>query len=225
MDKKNQGNLEERYYAVRDQIAKLSQELNRRITLVAVSKTKSVEEIEAVYRLGQRDFGENYVQELLEKAEAFSDRGISDIRWHFIGHLQRNKVKPLVQVVAFVHSVDSVKLANEIGKRAETPIPILLEVNIDGEASKAGFHPAGLREAAQEVASISNIQLLGLMCIPKPAVDDKKSSFLRLAELKDQLGPLTQGLLSMGMSDDFESAIECGSDFVRVGSKIFGPRA
>lgn len=192
------------------------------VTLVAVSKTHPFEKIKTLYDLGHRDFGENYVQELLSKAEAARAIGITDIRWHMIGHLQTNKVKQVLPVVFLIHTVDSIKLAQEIQKRATRQIPILLEINIDREETKSGFQPDGVNEAVKEISQFQNISLRGLMCIPQPSRHG--DSFRRLKELETTLRPYTQGVLSMGMSEDFESAIQAGSTHVRVGSAIFGAR-
>jgi len=192
------------------------------VTLIAVSKTHPFEQIKTLYDLGHRDFGENYVQELLSKAEAARELGMTDIRWHMIGHLQSNKVKLILPIAFCIHTVDSIKLAQEIQKRAVQPVSILLEVNIDHEETKSGFMPEEVNGAAKEISQLPNISLKGLMCIPQPS--HHGDSFHRLKELEKSLHPLTQGALSMGMSDDFKSAIQSGSTHVRIGSAIFGTR-
>lgn len=197
------------------------------VTLIAVSKTRSADDVEALYRMGQRDFGENYVQELLEKATALKERGYKDIRWHFIGHLQTNKVKSLLPIVYAIQSVDSVKLAEEISKRAgPRKIPCYLNVNIDCEESKSGFAPQDVAEAARAISALPGIDLLGLMCIPAPRSngEDRKIPFAALRELEKSCRPHTKGALSMGMSDDFEAALKEGSTAVRIGTLIFGSR-
>lgn len=196
-------------------------------TLIAVSKTKSADDVEALYRLGQRDFGENYVQELLEKAASLEERGCNAIRWHFIGHLQTNKVKSLIPIIHSIHSVDSLKLAEEISKRAGSrKIPCYLSVNIDQEESKSGFAPEQVPEAARSISTLPGIDLLGLMCIPAPRSnpEDQRIPFAALRELEKSCRPHTQGALSMGMSDDFEAALQEGSTSVRIGTLIFGSR-
>lgn len=194
------------------------------ITLIAVTKMHPFETVEALYKLGQRDFGENYVQELLEKAALASAQGLNEIRWHFIGHLQSNKVKSLLPVVHAIHSVDSAKLAQEISKRADRKIPVFLEINVDEEASKSGAKPAEILPLFRAVRELPNLEVRGFMCIPEPG-DNKKTrlSFRKLRELAAQMiGAKAQ--CSMGMSDDFEIAIEEGTRFVRVGTALVGPR-
>jgi pyridoxal phosphate enzyme (YggS family) len=192
------------------------------VSLVAVSKNQPFEKIKSLYDLGHRDFGENYVQELLTKAQTAKNIGLEDIRWHFIGHLQSNKVKLAVQWITMIHSVDSLKLAQEISKRALQPIPILLEVNLDDEPTKSGFNISELTASAHEIAQMHNLILGGLMCIPNPAAT--QDPFKRLAELEKSLRPLTQGLLSMGMSGDFDRAIAAGATHIRIGTALFGAR-
>jgi pyridoxal phosphate enzyme (YggS family) len=210
--------LAERFHRIRARIPSS-------VTLVAVSKTKSADDVEALYRLGQRDFGENYVQELLSKASELQARGCNDIRWHFIGHLQTNKVKSLIPIIHAIHSVDSLRLAEEISKRAAPrKIPCFLEINIDTEPSKSGFPPEDAPDASTQIAGLPGIDLRGLMCIPAPTAEDPRIPFGRLRELEKSCRPSTSGQLSMGMSDDFEIAIAEGSTAVRIGSLIFGPR-
>jgi pyridoxal phosphate enzyme (YggS family) len=197
------------------------------VTLIAVSKTKSADDVEALYRLGHRDFGENYVQELLEKATVLEERGCNDIRWHFIGHLQTNKVKSLIPIIHTIHSIDSLKLAEEISKRAGSrKIPCYLNVNIDGEESKSGFAPGEVLEAARAVSALPGIDLMGLMCIPAPRAnpEERRAPFAALRELEKSCHPHTNGALSMGMSEDFELAIEEGSTALRIGTLLFGAR-
>jgi pyridoxal phosphate enzyme (YggS family) len=196
------------------------------VTLIAVSKTQSADAVEALHRQGQRDFGENYVQELLEKSRELEARGCTGIRWHFIGHLQTNKVKALLPVVYAIHSVDSLKLANEISKRSERKIRCFLNVNIDREASKSGFTPEETLACAGRVAGLPNIDLRGLMCIPAPreSADAIRPAFSALRELEKSCRPHTQGELSMGMSDDFEIAVSEGATSIRIGTRLFGWR-
>lgn len=194
--------------------------------LIAVSKTHSFEEIRPLYEAGQRDFGENYVQELQLKAEAARIAGFSEIRWHFIGHLQTNKVKALLPHIYAIHGVDSLKLAIEISKRAERIIPIFLEVNIDAEESKSGIQISELRKVAEVVATLPHLKVLGLMGIPDPdRPDGARAAFAHLSALEKELRPLTHGELSMGMTSDFRDAIREGATWVRVGTAIFGERS
>jgi len=205
----------------------------RPVELLAVSKGQTVEAIEKLYALGQCDFGENYVQELLEKAQALKDRGCTGIRWHFIGHLQTNKVKQLVPWVNVVHSVDSERLALELAKRwsqaGRSPemLPIFIEVNIDEQESKSGVLPPEVPALAERIARIPEIELQGLMCIPDPEVEGGvRAAFDRLKALEAQCQAHgSRGKLSMGMSTDFEEAIRAGATHVRIGTLLFGPRA
>jgi pyridoxal phosphate enzyme (YggS family) len=193
------------------------------VRLIAVSKTKPASAIREAYAAGQRDFGENYAQELRDKAAELSD--LPGIRWHFIGHLQRNKVKYTTHARSFrIHAVDSVKLGTEIAKRGPGT-GVLVEVNVAGEASKSGVPYAEALDLCAALHALDGVELCGLMCIP-PADDQADRWFARMAEL--QARGLAQGLpvseLSMGMSGDFEQAIAHGASWVRVGTAIFGAR-
>ena len=207
---------------MKDAIEEIKKEIGD-ITLVAVSKTKSNEDIMKAYNLGIRDFGENYVQELVKKMDSLP----SDIKWHMIGHLQTNKVKDLVKRnIYLIESVDSIKLANIINKEAiknNKTINILVEVNIASDINKTGCPLEELDNLITEVLELSNINLLGLMCIAPNTEDTKKvrKSFQHMKELKDKYN---LELLSMGMSNDYKIAIEEGSNIVRIGTKIFGSR-
>ena len=190
--------------------------------LIAVSKTRTIEEILEAYNVGIRDFGENHVQELIKKRELLP----KDIRWHMIGHLQTNKVKDLLKdSIYLIHSVDSIKLAKEINKRSSIKQDILLEVNIGEEESKYGFKPSfdELKKVLDEIKDLNNINVVGLMCVA-PNTDkpiDNKKYFDKLRILNEKLG---LKVLSMGMSNDYDVAIKCGSTYIRVGTKIFGKR-
>ena len=204
------------------------------VRLLAVSKTHPVDRIEELYRLGQRDFGENYAQELAEKAAELRARGCQEIRWHFIGHLQTNKAKLITPWVWAVHSVDSEKLANELAKRWRTSgqtgrLKIFLEVNLDGEVSKAGLSPSDALMLAAKLQSspevLESLELSGLMAIPSPTAHTDPSVPLReLRMLAERLPPEWSRGLSMGMSADFEPAIREGSHWIRVGTALFGAR-
>lgn len=220
--------IQERYHSIRSQVEKAGSDSTRPITLIAVSKFQSVDAIKTLVQLGHRDFGENYVQELLEKDKILKESGIHDIRWHFIGHLQRNKVKALVPVVHSIHAVDSIELAQEISKRwrsqkLDHPIRIFLEVNLHGEASKSGFSPASVQSGASAISQLEGVELTGLMCIPDP-VRDPKSSFAELRDLEKTCQPHTHGELSMGMSSDYLIALEQGATHIRIGTSLFGER-
>jgi len=207
----------------------LIKELGGKITLVAVSKTKPVEDILELYNLGHRDFGENYVQELAEKAESLP----KDIRWHFIGHLQSNKVKFIAPFVYLIHGVDSLKLLKEINKQAEKNnrvIDCLLQVHIAMEETKFGFDEQELEDLFNNLAieSFNNIKVRGLMGMASFTDDMNKvrNEFRRLKSIYNKLSTFNFQLstLSMGMSSDYKIAIEEGSNMVRVGSLIFGER-
>ncbi len=223
--------LKERYFQLKTQIAETVEKTGRSSapTLIAVSKFQSAESIEALYHLGHRDFGENYVQELLEKDQKLKERGLTDIRWHFIGHLQRNKVKVLVPIVDTIHTVDSLSLASEVAKRWKAlgtgdKLKIFLEVNLHSETSKAGFEPKNLLQTLQPITYFNELMILGLMCIPDPK-EDARQSFTGLRALEHTCHPFTHSQLSMGMSGDYVIAIEEGSTHIRVGTSLFGPRS
>jgi PLP dependent protein len=191
------------------------------VTLIAVSKTQPAEAIREAYAAGQRDFGENYVQEWRDKAAALAD--LADLRWHFIGSLQTNKVKYLAGRVALVHTVDREELGREIAKRWEkvgARARVLVEVNLGGEASKGGCAPEGVPALVAALRAMPALDVAGLTCIPPPE-DDPRPHFRALRSLRDRLG-LRE--LSMGMSGDYPVAIEEGATIVRVGTAIFGER-
>ncbi|HZT44173.1 MAG TPA: YggS family pyridoxal phosphate-dependent enzyme [Chthonomonadaceae bacterium] len=199
------------------------------ITLVAVTKTVEPARIAEAYAAGIRDFGENYMQEALRKIGTPPLDG-PDVRWHFIGHLQRNKVKEAVGRFALVESVDSVALAQEIGRRAEQAgrvVEILLEVNLASAATRYGFAPEAVAAAAAECALLAGVRMRGLMGMAPYAPDPEAARpyFRQLHALFLQLPPATQQILSMGMSGDFEVAIEEGATQIRIGSALFGPRS
>jgi len=196
-----------------------------KITLIAVSKTKPVEDILELYDLGHRDFGENYVQELVEKAERLP----KDIRWHFIGHLQSNKVKLITPFIYLIHGVDSLKLLKEIDKQAEKSkrhIDCLLQVHIAQEETKFGFDENEL--FALEIGQFVNVKIKGLMGMASLSeyVNKIRTEFKHLKTIYKKLSTLTPQLsiLSMGMSADYKIAIEEGSNMVRIGSLLFGER-
>ena len=216
---------------VRTRIARAAEQAGRdprAIRLVAVSKTVAAEQIRQAYAAGQRDFGENYVQELANKALALAD--LSDLNWHMIGHLQRNKAQKVIQIAHTIHSLDSARLAEELGRRAtalNTRIAVLVEVNVGGETQKSGVDPAALGEVLNAVTSQPALELSGLMTVP-PHTDDPAGSlpyFQTLLRLRDEHGGATRlPELSMGMTHDLEWAILAGATIVRVGTAIFGAR-
>jgi pyridoxal phosphate enzyme (YggS family) len=198
------------------------------LVLLSVSKTQPPEVVSTAAELGLLIFGENKVQEAKAKIPLCSGK----LRWHFIGHLQSNKCRDAVQLFQMIQSVDSLSLAQEINKRAEEAaktMPVLLEVNLAGEASKFGYPPKALIEELNRLNELPRIEVQGLMTVPpwSPEAENSRPHFRRLRELKEEceqtLGaPLPH--LSMGMSGDFEVAIEEGATMVRVGTALFGPR-
>jgi len=199
------------------------------VTLVAVSKIKPASDVRALSESGQMDFGENYVQEAVAKQEALSDL---DVNWHFIGGLQSNKAKFVAGNFALVHSVDSLKLAKALSRKAvslDVVQDILVQVNIGGEEQKSGVSVEGLPELAEQVAALEGVRLRGLMTMP-PFFDQPervRPIFARLRELKEALETRvgeTLPHLSMGMTGDFVPAVEEGATLVRIGTKIFGAR-
>lgn len=200
------------------------------VTLIAVSKTKPVSMLEEVYADGVRNFGENKVQELCDKYEVLP----KDIRWHMIGHLQRNKVKYLIGKTCLIHSVDSVRLAETIEHEAakkDTIMSILIEVNVAQEDSKFGLHVEEVMEMVETISKMPHIRIEGLMTIA-PFVDDAEENrtiFRQLKQLSVDIGSknmnnVNMNGLSMGMSGDYQVAIEEGATLVRVGTSIFGRR-
>lgn len=207
--------------------------LPENVTLVAVSKTQSNEKIMEAYQCGQRVFGENYVQELVDKANVLP----KDIEWHFIGHLQSNKVKYIAPFIALIHGVDSFKLLKEINKQAQKnnrTINCLLQIHIAKEETKFGLDENELFEIlnSDELKNLSNINICGLMGMASNTdnIHEVKEEFLYLNQLFQKLknkytaNNINVTTLSMGMSNDFQIAIECGSNMVRIGSSIFGAR-
>ncbi|MGB8412097.1 MAG: YggS family pyridoxal phosphate-dependent enzyme [Candidatus Binatus sp.] len=196
------------------------------IRLVLASKTQPSEAIRAASQAGARDFGENYVQEAIAKRAELAD--LTEIRWHLIGHLQTNKARAAASAFALIHGVDSVRLAEALGRAQPSPrVRALIEVNLGGEASKSGVAPDGV--AALVDAVRDKIEIEGLMTIPPPAAGagTTRPYFARLREMRDRLA-VQSGLalseLSMGMTDDFEIAIEEGATIVRIGRAVFGER-
>lgn len=223
--------IAERLARVRSEIADAAKTAGRSpesVRLLAVSKTKSATAIRAAYEAGQRDFGENYAQELVEKAEALAD--LRDLRWHAIGTLQRNKAKAVARIAAVFHAIDREDIAIEIAERAAQAgrvIDALIEVNVGGEASKGGVAPSEVRGLFERARGLEGLRLVGLMTIPPPSDDPSLSRphFARLRAIRDELGGASVvPELSMGMTHDFRVAIEEGATIVRVGTAIFGAR-
>ena len=217
--------LQENYSQVEARIRAACERAGRsrsEVTLIAVSKT--------IYSYGQRDFGENKVQELTEKYDVLP----ADIRWHLIGHLQRNKVKYIVDKACLIHSVDSLRLAQAIQEQAEkkgVTVPVLIEVNVAGEESQFGVSVEEAPALAEEIAKLGNLSLQGLMTIAPyvPDPEDNRDIFRQLKKLSVDIAAknidnVTMNILSMGMTNDYEVAVEEGATLVRVGTGIFGER-
>lgn len=199
------------------------------VTLIAVSKTRSTEEIRAAHLCGLSDFGENYLQEALPKIQALGDYPIT---WHFIGPIQSNKTKEIAQYFDWAQTVDRLKIARRLSSQRspdQRPLQICLQVNLDGEASKSGVHPTEVLPLAEEIRTLPNLTLRGLMAIPAPqeSYDNQLTTCQRMADLfaevRNQIADIDT--LSLGMSADLEAAITAGSTMVRIGTDIFGPRA
>ena len=214
----------EKYKEIKEELAA------KQVSLIAVSKTKPNEDIQSLYNLGQRDFGENYVQELVDKHAVLP----ADIRWHFIGHLQSNKVKYIAPFIQLIHGVDSLKLLREINKQAAKCgriIDCLLQVHIAQEETKFGMDETELTEVKNSIGELSNVRICGLMGMASFSDDLQKvrGEFQYLKTLFDRVGEwaMLNGqwtVLSMGMSGDYQMAIEEGSTMVRIGSLLFGAR-
>ena len=225
--------VKEQYLKIKQAVAEMCVDCGRdaeSCTLIAVSKTKPIEMLKEAYEAGCRDFGENKVQEIMDKYDKLPE----DIRWHMIGHLQTNKVKYIVDKVAMIHSVDSVKLAKEISKEAVKHgvcVPVLLEVNVAKEESKYGFMAEELLEAVEEIALLPGLKVEGLMTIA-PFVENPEENRVYFGQLKQlsvdisakNIDNICMRILSMGMSGDYLVAVSEGATFVRVGSSIFGSR-
>jgi pyridoxal phosphate enzyme (YggS family) len=216
---------------VRDRIVQAAHAANRDpadITLVAVSKTKPVTLVRDALDHGQRDFGENYLQDALAKIDALTER---EPLWHFIGDIQSNKTRDIASNFSWAHAIDRFKIARRLSdQRPEgyAPLNLCIQVNIDGEASKSGIAPTDVAELADQIAELEHVKLRGLMTIPAPSADEvsQRKPFAALRELMQHLNDRGHDLdtLSMGMSADLEAAIAEGATHVRVGTDIFGAR-
>lgn len=223
----------ENYLTIKARIAKACERCGRStedVRLIAVSKTKPVEDIQEIYDAGQRAFGENRVQEMCQKMPELPE----DIQWHLIGHLQHNKVKYLMPRTAMIHSVDSLKLAETISKEAvkhQMVMPVLVEVNVAEEESKFGVSMADLESFICELSTLEGIEVKGLMTVA-PFVEDPEENRAVFRALKQisvdinnkNINNIYLSELSMGMTNDFEIAIEEGATMIRVGTAIFGSR-
>ena len=227
--------ISERYAQVRKRVDDAAARSGRdpsEVTLLAVTKTHGVPEINEAIGAGATDIGENRVQELLEKYDR-----VDPVRWHLIGHLQTNKVRQVIDKVVMIHSVDSLKLAKEIDKRASAcgiVMDVLIEINSAMEETKSGIAAGDLKKLTEDITSeCASVRICGIMCIPPIAADpeDSRPYFREAAQLFDEMKSwdlpedrFCPTVLSMGMSGDFEVAVEEGATIVRVGSSIFGPR-
>lgn len=224
-------NLASRIQAVRERIRTAEQRSGRppdSVTLLAVSKTQPVAAIREAMALGLTRFGENYLQEALDKLDALRD---DPPEWHFVGPVQSNKTRPIAENFSWVHSVDRLKIARRLSEQrpaALPPLNICLQVNICGEASKSGLSPAELPAVAAQAAQLPRLRLRGLMAIPAPAqgFEAQRRPLSRLRRLQEALirNGLSLDTLSMGMTDDLEAAVWEGTTLVRIGTALFGPR-
>jgi PLP dependent protein len=199
------------------------------VRLLAVSKTQPSGAITGLHRLGQRDFGENYLQEALPKIRSLS--ALPDIRWHFIGRIQANKTRDIAECFDWVHSLDRLRIAQRLNDQRPAnrePLNVCLQINLEDEPGKGGIDAAEAPQLAAKIAALPRLKLRGLMCIPGEHTDfeTQRGVFARLRRLRDELNGRGFALdtLSMGMSGDLEAAIAEGSNMVRVGTAVFGPR-
>ncbi|MGZ5018080.1 MAG: YggS family pyridoxal phosphate-dependent enzyme [Methylobacter sp.] len=219
----------ERLQQIRSQISDAERANNRRpgsVLLLAVSKTKPSEDIATAYQAGQRHFGENYLQEALKKQQ---ELGAYDISWHFIGPIQSNKTRPLATHFDWVHSVDSLKIARRLSEQRPAHLPplnICLQVNISDELSKSGITLAELPELCEQVATLPNLKLRGVMAIPAPQEDfeQQRLPYKMLYQAVAQLNRPDLDTFSFGMTGDLKAAIAEGSTIVRIGTALFGER-
>ncbi len=229
--------LRTRYQSVKDRIVEAAARSGRRpdeVMLVAVSKMASPAQIIALADLGQRDFAENRVQNLVERVDAVAAAPVgASLRWHLIGTLQRNKARRAIELARLIHSIDNLRVAESVHEESakrDRSVDILIKVNISGEVTKHGMNPRAVPAVIEQMQSMAGVEIRGLMTMA-PASEDAEASrpvFENCRELFDEIqrsgvaGP-SFNILSMGMSSDFEVAIECGANIVRVGSAIFGP--
>lgn len=222
--------IKERFIAVDERIRNAEAEAGRKphsVGLIAVSKTQPAEAIRAAYDLGQRDFGENYLQEALTKQNALRDLG--DIVWHFIGPIQSNKTRSIAENFDWVHAVDRMKTAERLSQQRPLDLPplnICIQVNVSGEISKSGADLSDLPDLSDRICQLQRLKLRGLMAIPAPIDPSDLDPGKPFRLLRDASKNLSNSLdtLSMGMSDDLEWAIREGATWVRIGTALFGPR-
>ncbi len=227
----------ERCMTIQQNLLRIRQEIydyssGKNVHLLAVSKFKPVTDIEAAYEAGQKAFGENYVQEGVEKIQYFRDKGIK-LEWHFIGPLQSNKSRLVAENFDWCQTIDRLRIAQRLSEQRplnKTPLNVLIQINISDEASKSGIKPQDMLSLAQDIVQLPNLRLRGLMAIPAATenVDIQWTTFKAMEklflELKAHFPQQNIDTLSMGMSGDMKAAIECGSTMVRIGTAIFGAR-
>lgn len=203
------------------------------VTLLAVSKTKPFADILKAYHAGQRQFGENYVQEGVEKIQLAQQQNLNDITWHLIGPLQSNKTRIVAEHFDWVQTIDRVKIAERLSQQRPDhlqPLQVLIQINISDENSKSGITPQQMEELAQQIINLPKLQLRGLMAIPAPTEDINQQTAVfnqmkaLLQQLQQRFPQQKIDTLSMGMTDDMQTAIACGSTMVRIGTAIFGKR-
>jgi len=221
----------ENFRKIQDLLAEAATSAGRRpesVRLLAASKTQPPEMVLEACRCGQRDFGENFAQEGIDKMRAL---GRSDLVWHFIGHLQSNKTRLVAEHFDWVHTIDRVKIAERLSRqrpRDTADLNVCIQVNVDGEASKSGVEPDEVVKLARAIAKMPRLRLRGLMCIPAPRTgfDAQREPFAMMRQLADKLRAdgIDTDTLSMGMSGDFRAAIFEGATMVRIGTALFGPR-
>ncbi len=243
--------LKDRYAEVKDRIARAAQRAGRgpdSVRLVAVTKYTGAEEVRELLALGHADFGENHVQQLIQRAAMIGEwqarlrKGAgaasspAEVRWHMIGHLQRNKARKACELCALIHSVDSLRIAEEVQNyayKSPTPVDVLLQVNCSGEGQKHGCALPAARHLAEQIEGMINVRLRGVMTMAaeSPNPEDSRAAFAKCRDVFDEIAKMGVGggpkghfnILSMGMSGDFEVAVSEGANLVRVGSAIFGP--
>ncbi|MGY6772782.1 YggS family pyridoxal phosphate-dependent enzyme [Gallibacterium sp. ZY190522] len=205
----------------------------QKVTLLAVSKTKPFADILTAYHAGQRQFGENYVQEGVEKIQLAQQQNLNDITWHLIGPLQSNKTRSVAEHFDWVQTIDRVKIAERLSQQRPDhlqPLQVLIQINISDENSKSGITPQQMEELAQQIINLPKLQLRGLMAIPAPTEDINQQTAVfnqmkvLLQQLQQRFPQQKIDTLSMGMTDDMQTAIACGSTMVRIGTAIFGKR-
>lgn len=239
--------LRDRWNGVRDRVSAAAGRSGRKasdVMLVVVTKSGSIDQIRELVNMGQVDLAENRVQQLTQRAATIGEwlnrrsemdpkATVPQVRWHMVGSLQRNKVRKAMDVARLVHSMDSLRLAEEMqaaAARRPTPMEVLVEVNVSGEPSKSGIAPPAVRHMLDQMDTMVNLKVRGLMCMAplSGGLDEARRTFERCKELFDDCRRAGSGgdrfdILSMGMSGDFEVAIECGANLVRVGGAVIGP--